>query len=132
MKPDVVFCPADVTVTEPAGTVQATVTWDEPMFYDAVSKADLDIQQSKQSGSNFTVGSTQVLYSAMDGKFNAADCTFTVTLNGEYYCTHTLVMDMKQGTTESTWHIPLTSTQTYCHIYAIYLIYLPRQQQYIS
>ncbi|XP_030829815.1 hyalin-like isoform X2 [Strongylocentrotus purpuratus] len=80
--PDVT-CPGDVTVTKPAGTVLASVTWNEPVFNNLVSRADLVyIQQSKQSGSSFTEGSTEVLYSALDGKFNRAlYCMFTVTVN---------------------------------------------------
>ncbi|XP_054758092.2 hyalin-like [Lytechinus pictus] len=79
--PDIVSCPEDISKTEPAGTVEVSVTWDEPVFNDAVSGTELFIQQSKQSGSKFPVGSTEVFYSAMDGNFNAAYCMFNVTIN---------------------------------------------------
>ncbi|XP_041477575.1 hyalin-like isoform X2 [Lytechinus variegatus] len=79
--PEIESCPDDITRTEPAGTVEVSVTWDEPVFNDAVSGTELFIQQSKQSGSKFPVGSTEVFYSAMDGNFNAAYCMFDVNIN---------------------------------------------------
>jgi uncharacterized repeat protein (TIGR01451 family) len=74
-------CPSDITAVEmPAGSGVATVEFDMPRATDDCSNASAACEPP--SGSQFEIGATVVTCRATDESFNAANCTFTVTVTG--------------------------------------------------
>ncbi|XP_022082302.1 mucin-2-like isoform X2 [Acanthaster planci] len=74
--PVVTSFPDDITVTVPFGTMEATVTWDEPTSTDNSGSSSQN--PSRPSGSTFPVGSTPVTYTFTDPSGNTVTQTFTV------------------------------------------------------
>lgn len=74
--PAFINCPANITVTNPS----TVVTWNAPTATDACGTPN--ITSNYVSGSTFPVGTTVVVYSAIDACGNASNCTFTVTVTG--------------------------------------------------
>lgn len=79
----VTSCPDDIIRDVTPGTGEVSVTWVEPTFSDLVDGNNLFVMQTKASRSLFPEGSTEVLYTAMDTKYNVVQCMFTVTINGK-------------------------------------------------
>ncbi len=75
--PVFVSCPKDVTVN--ANGNSASVSWTEPTATSACG--NVTINANYFSGSNFTVGTTKVIYSASDIVGNASVCSFNVKVN---------------------------------------------------
>ena len=67
--------------TEP-GLPTAVVTWNEPIVTD--NSGLYTVTQDYRSGSNFSIGSTLVTYSAVDARGNTAFYSFNVTVIGEF------------------------------------------------
>lgn len=65
------------------------VTWDEPGFYDN-SKAPVQLKQNYLSGeSAFPIGTTEVVYNAIDKYDNRATCVLNITIKGMRLTTDT-------------------------------------------
>lgn len=74
----VVTCPADITMGNDAGECGAVVSWTVPTPTDncVVDTLFADMQ----SGEFFDVGTTTVIYTAIDSSGNTATCSFAVTV----------------------------------------------------
>lgn len=73
---DVVSCPLQVTVDNDPGECQAAVSFIEPEF--ASDCSTLDINSSDTSGDIFPVGTTEVVYVALDTFGNSDTCRFNI------------------------------------------------------
>ncbi|XP_072169503.1 uncharacterized protein [Diadema setosum] len=80
--PPVPTCPADITRTIELGTSSIVVTWIEPTATDNSGVANIQSRTSN-SGDRFSPGTTDVIYTFVDGSGNTASCTFTVTVGTE-------------------------------------------------
>lgn len=78
-----VTCPSDVIRNAPPGTTEMQVIYDEPTFNDAVDGQDITVTKTKESGSVFSAGTTEVLYVATDMSFKISECIISVTVNGK-------------------------------------------------
>lgn len=71
-------CPSDTTISANLAGCQATYSWVEPVATDNCQV--VDAQSTHEPGATFSLGATQVLYSAVDASGNAMVCTFIVTV----------------------------------------------------
>lgn len=78
--PKVSNCPTNIYQTTTADSV--AVTWTAPTFTDNVNV--IEVTSTKNPGDTFTVGSTNVHYTATDGASNSQTCSFTVTIKSKY------------------------------------------------
>ncbi|XP_071490407.1 hyalin-like [Diadema antillarum] len=76
--PIIAGCPSNVTVSTAAGQSYAVVSWMEPTASD--NSGSYVLTFSRMSGSNFDIGTTEVLYIATDDAGNTDRCTFKVTV----------------------------------------------------
>lgn len=76
-KPVFTFCPSNITVSAGTGT-SATATWNTPTATDNCSTPRLF--NTFSPGASFGVGTSTVLYAALDARNNKATCSFTVTV----------------------------------------------------
>ena len=74
-------CPADITVSTASGTCGAVVTWTapEPVMGDCLG-IGITVTSNFNPGDTFPLGTTSVIYSAVDGAGNTALCSFNVTV----------------------------------------------------
>jgi hypothetical protein len=77
--PSVVNCPGDQEVTAAQGATSAAVTWTEPEATDDSGVVNRFV--SSESGSQFGIGVTPVVYTFTDSSGNVANCRFSVTVN---------------------------------------------------
>ena len=77
--PEIVDCLRHVTETIDLGEERKRIYWPEPKALDKSGNVSL-IFQSHQSGSYFSIGSTDVSYLFSDGFGNVAYCNFTISL----------------------------------------------------
>ncbi len=70
-------CPGDIRASVDFGSQQTVVTWKEPIATDNFGRVFL-IYNNQRTGSNFPVGSTNVVYQFADDSHNLANCNFTV------------------------------------------------------
>ncbi|XP_077865641.1 hyalin-like, partial [Saccoglossus kowalevskii] len=75
----VVICPADIFQNTEDGATWANVTWGVVNATDN-SGSVTDLYVSHAPSSNFSIGSTQVTYSAVDAYNNTGHCSFIVTI----------------------------------------------------
>ena len=68
-------CPSNMIAT----SITSPVTWVQPIATDACGSVQLT--SNIQSGSTFPVGTTTVVYTAIDNCGNASNCSFNVTVN---------------------------------------------------
>ena len=76
-----ISCPDNQTNSTKFGQSTAAVIWSEPGASDN-SLQRPNISCSRQSGSQFEIGQTQVICKANDAFGNWANCTFTVEVRG--------------------------------------------------
>ena len=76
--PIIANCPQNITVNSVNGT-DAIATWTSPTATDNCSTPTLT--SNYNSGQNFSVGTTAVVYTAVDAKNNKSTCAFNVTVN---------------------------------------------------
>ncbi len=76
--PIIANCPQNITVNSVNGT-DAIATWTSPTATDNCSTPTLT--SNYNSGQNFIVGTTAVVYTAVDAKNNKSTCAFNVTVN---------------------------------------------------
>jgi len=72
-------CPGDVTVVAPFGETSAEVDWDAPTAEDLGSGIQT-FTSTHHPGDTFEVGTTEVIYTALDNAGNVATCSFDVTV----------------------------------------------------
>ncbi len=72
-------CPQDITQRTDPGESTATVTWQEPQVEDC----HYELQATHSQG-NFSIGVTDVVYTAIDGAGNRANCSFFVSVIGKF------------------------------------------------
>ncbi len=74
-------CPADITVSTMPGTCEAVVMWTapEPVMGDCLG-VGITVTSNFNPGDTFPLGTTSVIYSAVDGAGNQALCSFNVTV----------------------------------------------------
>ncbi|XP_072018428.1 uncharacterized protein [Amphiura filiformis] len=75
--PPVIICVNDITETTGLGSPGTIVAWEEPTATDNSGIVSLS-SRSRQPGSFFNVGNTDVTYEFVDGSGNSATCTFTI------------------------------------------------------
>jgi gliding motility-associated-like protein len=75
--PVITGCPTNVTVNSDAGICGAVVTWTLPTITD---NCGVTITSTHNSGDVFPLGTTTVIYNAVDAAGNAVSCSFTVTV----------------------------------------------------
>ncbi|GMQ24093.1 hypothetical protein Aoki45_07750 [Algoriphagus sp. oki45] len=78
-----ITCPADITTTVAFGETGAVVTFDLPTATDNCGTANVVFFSGLESGSVFPIGTTSVIYSAIEAAGNSASCSFTVTVTAE-------------------------------------------------
>ena len=71
-----------IFVNTEAGVPTAVVTWNEPIVTD--NSGLYTVTQDYRSGSNFSIGSTLVTYTAADARGNTAFYSFNVTVMGKF------------------------------------------------
>ncbi len=76
--PVVTGCPDDIVVPNDPGACSAVVTWEPPTFTDNCGISDVDSKPNP--GSLFPIGTTNVVYEAVDEAGNVVTCMFTVTV----------------------------------------------------
>lgn len=81
-RPTYLNCPSNIDVTVPFGSSGTSVTWTEPIAVDNSGVANSVASQSP--GSFFTVGATNVVYTATDPSGNTGTCSFFVTVSGRW------------------------------------------------
>lgn len=77
--PVLVSCPTNITQNVTPGTCGRIVTWTAPTTTDNCS-ATVVQSAGPVSGSTFSVGSTNVTYTATDASGNTSSCSFSVTI----------------------------------------------------
>ncbi len=75
--PSVTNCPSDITSTN------AVVSWTVPIFTDNSGTVNF-VNPTYTSGSTFSVGMTEVTYTAQDPSLNSKTCTFQIEVLGKY------------------------------------------------
>ncbi|XP_072023013.1 hyalin-like isoform X3 [Amphiura filiformis] len=75
--PVVLYCPGPIRRTLAEGSTSLSVNWIEPSATDNSGIAPT-IYMTHSSGGDFTIGSTQVVYTFTDQAGNSATCRFTV------------------------------------------------------
>lgn len=82
--PRILHCPSTVTATANSGQNYATgVTWTDPLFQDNVAVDEVETTHQMQG--QFTIGSTEVTYTAEDEAGNKGRCVFNVTVIGKSF-----------------------------------------------
>ena len=81
--PRIQSCPRDITLpAESRRSSRSRVGWTPPIARDNVLLLSLECDYA--SGSSFTLGRTEVTYTAKDKHGNSAECTFSVYITGMY------------------------------------------------
>ena len=79
--PVIMGCPMNINVTTDLGEDFANVSWRAPQAFDNVELVSLSVSQGP--GTQFPVGITSVLYTAVDAANLRDDCSFNVTVVGK-------------------------------------------------
>ena len=77
VSPIISACPADIIVTANSADCTPSVTWPEPSVTD---NCTVSTNSNFSSGDSFPVGTTTVVYAAVDQSGNTASCSFDVTV----------------------------------------------------
>ncbi|MDZ7880995.1 MAG: HYR domain-containing protein [Saprospiraceae bacterium] len=73
-------CPSNIIVTAACGATKAIVTWTAPTATASCGTATPSLSSNYSSGAEFSVGTTEVIYTATLGT-ETKTCSFTVTVN---------------------------------------------------
>ena len=76
--PTIAGCPSNITQSTNGSS--ANVSWTPPTASDNCTNSP-SLTSTHQPGSSFPIGSTTVIYTAMDNAGNSSNCSFTVTVN---------------------------------------------------
>jgi HYR domain/Secretion system C-terminal sorting domain len=76
-------CPTDITVTAAPNATCATVSWTPPTLavYPAIHFNPIQVTGSREPGSCFPIGTSTVVYHAMDSCYHNTECRFSVTVS---------------------------------------------------
>lgn len=74
--PVITLCPTDIQVFTNNANCTATVSWDEPIAQDACEEVSL--RSNHTPGSEFPIGTTEVIYTAEDASGNQTICRFNI------------------------------------------------------
>ncbi len=77
--PQIAGCPTDINVNASGANCEGIGDWTAPTAVDACGQATVQ-QPNYAPGSSFPVGSTTVIYTAVDDAGNSAQCSFSVTV----------------------------------------------------
>lgn len=78
----VITCPNNITTDNDAGSCDAVVTYSAPTVTDnCTGSITPTLSSGLASGSSFPLGTSTVVYAAVDGSGNSSTCSFTVTVN---------------------------------------------------
>ena len=80
-KPFFINLPANITNSTDSGLANTTVSWVEPTVTD--NSGVVSLSSSHSPGTVFSIGSTEVTYTAIDNTGNVAYGSFTVTVEGK-------------------------------------------------
>ena len=80
----VLICPTNQTYQTDSGQAKALAVWPAPNATDN-SKKNITLTCSKDSGSQLTIGQTDVACKAWDPSGNHVKCTFTFDVIGKRY-----------------------------------------------
>ncbi|XP_030830199.1 uncharacterized protein LOC588928 isoform X14 [Strongylocentrotus purpuratus] len=111
-KPTISNCPVNITVDTDPGSNGATVTWTEPTASD--NSGSVTLLPNIASGSVFSIGYTDVLYTADDLSGNEEQCSFVVRVTDNElpvftYCNTTTIVqntDLGQNYATVSWALP--------------------------
>ena len=73
-------CPGDQNATTDNGNSTGTVSWTEPTATD--NSGLVNVTSTHHPGDSFQIGTTTVVYTAIDPSSNVANCTFSVVITG--------------------------------------------------
>ncbi|MBK8705732.1 MAG: HYR domain-containing protein [Saprospiraceae bacterium] len=79
--PEFSSCPGNLAVSAALGECSAIVEWSDPIAIDNCSQSIVRQTHGPTPGSTFSIGTTHVVYKAIDASTNEATCYFTVTVN---------------------------------------------------
>ena len=82
--PRIYDCPDNMHAESPDTSMMATVTWPEPYATDN-SGVTPKVNKTHRPLERFDVGQTFVSYRFSDLSGNSAECSFTITVTGEFY-----------------------------------------------
>ncbi|MFN0202309.1 MAG: HYR domain-containing protein, partial [Bacteroidia bacterium] len=77
--PVITGCPQNIVLNNDVGVCGAVATWTEPIATD--NCPGVNLVASQNNGTVFPIGTTMILYTAMDAALNVTTCSFTVTVN---------------------------------------------------
>lgn len=80
--PPVLKCPSDISAETDPKSSTTKVTWPSPDVIDNAGVVSL--MSDHQAGSEFSIGRSEVTYTARDPSGNIATCTFTVNVIGMF------------------------------------------------
>ena len=85
--PTISACPMSIVDSTANGTTTMNITWAAPSASD--NSGFVTLMSSHDSGTLFSVGTTEVNYTAVDAAGNMAEvCAFNVTINGMHSTFH--------------------------------------------
>jgi len=106
-------CPNDITIPVGSGQCQASVVWEPPT---PNPECDVTITGSThEPGDIFSIGTTTVVYTAVDGGGNTYQCDFDINIiyneTPELVCPENISLNTNAGTctTTATWTPPILS-----------------------
>ncbi|KAJ8021267.1 Hyalin [Holothuria leucospilota] len=78
MPPEIIFCPADISLEIVSSGQCLFVNWQDPLFTDDSPLEEVSITQNFFSGTCYEVGTRTVVYTLTDAAGNSATCSFNV------------------------------------------------------
>ncbi len=100
--PPIIKCPKNIKIDCDPGTTFAKVIYTRPTAVKDGKSVPVKLLAGLESGGNFPVGVTKMLFEATDESGNRSECTFTITVGcpgNEFtmYCPETTVKDNEFG-----------------------------------
>ena len=83
MEAPVITCVGNQSINTGKGVDTAMIVWEGPKASDNSGNVS-HVICNPQSGTNFTIGQTNVICEAVDGSGNKAACAFQVNVTGKY------------------------------------------------
>ena len=89
--PTISACPKSIVGSTANGTTTMNITWSAPSASD--NSGFVTLTSSHGSGTLFSVGTTEVNYTAVDAAGNMAEvCAFNITINGMHLTSPSLLL----------------------------------------
>ncbi|XP_033122131.1 uncharacterized protein LOC117121139, partial [Anneissia japonica] len=115
--PLIANCPVDMNLSTSAGVNYTNATWTEPTVTDNAGTPNLTSTHSV--GSEFYIGKTVVIYTAVDSFDNTATCNFTICVQDNepptFYCQESFKVNttINSNATNVTWNYPTYMDNSY-------------------